>query len=554
MTETSIPTTCSTKCPPKWYWRKRYWLLVILILGIYFCFIPSRFVPTYETTGLEHPKMKNGKVDYFAEFEKTYIDKFVPPEQNGMRDMIAALGPTILEQMSMVEKVEWDEMPSHESSKNWFETYWIPLCEHMSIDPYKKPYLYEKRGFYNTMAKLKKAKKAAAEKSQNEGDPEQTPQKDDDPDNTELWQKLVDAPWKAADYPEVAEWLVDYSPVLDLFGKAVRKPNYVCWKKTADDLMLILLPDIQAERDIARSVRIRITERLGRDDIEGAWYDVLSLFYLGHHFKKDAVAVTALVGMAIENMGMEAAKLILVHPKMNDELLQKFAAELDQLSTNSLTLNWQQFERLIPFVVLQQLRMSNIYKHEMPLSLQFLVLLPIDRNIAGKYLTKRLREGKLSAWQKTPALANKNSIDDVVMEIRESVTVPKTLLRIPLIRTRSELIAEQMVLLLSSAEKHVQTAFNRITSKMEMFRVAIALERYKNKYGDYPATLEEIFPEFLEFYPLDPFTGRSNFVYKKEQGETMPIRLYSVGENGIDDGGVFEPSQKKFMQLDEVFW
>jgi hypothetical protein len=63
---------------------------------------------------------------------------------------------------------------------------------------------------------------------------------------------------------------------------------------------------------------------------------------------------------------------------------------------------------------------------------------------------------------------------------------------------------------------------------------AIALRRYKLRTGAWPETLEQLMPQFLPAPPKDLMTGKS-LCYRLDS-RTGPI-LYSVGENGLDDGG-----------------
>lgn len=64
--------------------------------------------------------------------------------------------------------------------------------------------------------------------------------------------------------------------------------------------------------------------------------------------------------------------------------------------------------------------------------------------------------------------------------------------------------------------------------------VALACLAYRADRGAWPATLSELVPAYLPTVPLDPFTG-SPLCYRLLEG--API-LYSVGADGVDDGGV----------------
>lgn len=63
-----------------------------------------------------------------------------------------------------------------------------------------------------------------------------------------------------------------------------------------------------------------------------------------------------------------------------------------------------------------------------------------------------------------------------------------------------------------------------------------ALERYRLRHGSYPATLDLLVPDFLAQIPLDPINHQPLRYARTDDGL---FRLWSVGLNGIDDGGIF---------------
>ena len=72
-------------------------------------------------------------------------------------------------------------------------------------------------------------------------------------------------------------------------------------------------------------------------------------------------------------------------------------------------------------------------------------------------------------------------------------------------------------------------------------RIVVALERHRRKHGEWPATLEAIDPAILAEVPNDDFTGEP-FIYRLLDGEPL---LYSIGTNGVDDGG--QHSRRAFI-------
>jgi hypothetical protein len=76
------------------------------------------------------------------------------------------------------------------------------------------------------------------------------------------------------------------------------------------------------------------------------------------------------------------------------------------------------------------------------------------------------------------------------------------------------------------------------TLRMETARriviTAVALKRFQLKQGKLPETLDELVPAFLSAVPIDPNNGKPLHYQPNTDGTYL---LYSVGEDGVDDGG-----------------
>ena len=75
---------------------------------------------------------------------------------------------------------------------------------------------------------------------------------------------------------------------------------------------------------------------------------------------------------------------------------------------------------------------------------------------------------------------------------------------------------------------------------------AIALKRCELQHQQLPPTLDSLTPAILKTIPLDYMNGQALHYQKNSDGTFL---LYSVGENGVDDGG--KPSSHKWW---EFYW
>src|SRR5262249_25944323 len=79
----------------------------------------------------------------------------------------------------------------------------------------------------------------------------------------------------------------------------------------------------------------------------------------------------------------------------------------------------------------------------------------------------------------------------------------------------------------------VMDAADRIQQTFDTLTVAFALAWYHRANGRYPDSLAKLAPTYLKSVPGDVFSGKE-LVYRLEANGFL---LYSVGVNGVDEGG-----------------
>lgn len=88
--------------------------------------------------------------------------------------------------------------------------------------------------------------------------------------------------------------------------------------------------------------------------------------------------------------------------------------------------------------------------------------------------------------------------------------------------------------------RHVIETTDVLARDFGATRIMLALEQYHGARGAYPQTLDALTPEYLELLPADPFSPDGQFVYRRGRADhersAFAYTLYSVGENGTDDG------------------
>lgn len=89
----------------------------------------------------------------------------------------------------------------------------------------------------------------------------------------------------------------------------------------------------------------------------------------------------------------------------------------------------------------------------------------------------------------------------------------------------------------------------RIETTQNIIVTAIALKRYELRHHQLPDTLEQLVPDLLKSVPTDYMDGQPLHYRRNADGTFL---LYSVGENGKDDGG--NPSQENGVTSSSFYW
>lgn len=133
-----------------------------------------------------------------------------------------------------------------------------------------------------------------------------------------------------------------------------------------------------------------------------------------------------------------------------------------------------------------------------------------------------------------------------MIHVADADTLPAARAVMP---SRDAIVGEQSMmgliatLLTMSLDRSVDVEY-RYTTERRLAATALAIAWYRSGHGgELPTTLDQLVPRYLPEIPRDPMSANGTPLGYKPAA-TQPI-LYSVGENGTDDGGDSSPSRPK---------
>ena len=381
--------------------------------------------------------------------------------------------------------------------------------------------------------------------------------------------KATTRPWKEAEYPQVAAWLKANDRPLDLAVQAASRARYYR-PSVGKDVVAIALPGLGAFVELSRALSARALLRAGRGDIDGAWHDLGAGMRIGRLMEADATLVGQLVGGLVEKNAVDSAKSLVSLPMTPQQAhtARKMLLDLPAHQVNPLP-QALSAERFMALDIVQFMAASDDPLRELAvrtggqadsqpdadpqrkpakLDLDWDALL---RQLNGCY--DRLEEAA-----RTPALKDRvAALDAVVKEHRIRVGASPLTREIVLGRALQDVTPESRAVLSRQLAdciasicmpflSQVSIVSARVQTEGIVLQTAGALAAYRADTGKFPETLDALVPKYLPTVPPDAFDSQPLKYSRTADG----FLLYSVGDNGKDEGGKTDRSAKP--EVDDI--
>jgi hypothetical protein len=296
-----------------------------------------------------------------------------------------------------------------------------------------------------------------------------------------------------------------------------------------------LIPYGREYRGTARALLIRSMHNLANGRKEKAWRDCMACFRIVNHIGNENRAVSTLVSYSVAEMAAQAVPTILHEGDFTADQLQVMRAEFRKAvgcASMIQVVDWG--ERLMAIDTIQHearsrrglrggvdwndvLRHFNLWHDE--------VVVAMKREAAGE-----------------PGASVDSVQSDRWVNIEEDQTL-RFAAGLFSRQARTQLIKNRMGVYLGPTTLTFTKAERRCTARIRRLEVVFALSLYRTDLGNYPTSLAALVPTYLDQIPLDPMDGQPTRYRPQGDGYV----LWSVGHNGIDDGG------RDLNDVDDVF-
>ncbi len=362
---------------------------------------------------------------------------------------------------------------------------------------------------------------------------------------SDLERALRESPWKSEHYPEIAEQIKQRQDVIYMLLEAGQYDScYFPLDKATDVMDDERMQRVAKVRQLSRLGILTANNDIGERDIESAIEKLLAVLKVGEHFQQQPFIIDFLVGIAIEALGSNSINRIIVNQNLDDEALGQISRAMPVMENR-----WDsEFARMLDGERIGIKGMFGSFYDKNERGDIRLARSPAS-NIMDTYGIEKYDEVPEPAYWAVRAeklgmffahLAFPASPDELSLMIDRAygpLYMGRTFQPDAISFIREGLNFRTVINLLFStlepAVKRVESLNTRLVTDRRGTRLILALRRYKNEYGHWPESLDDIKDiapslAFVDAYNNEPFVYRTT---------EESFKLYSKGPSGRDDGG-----------------
>lgn len=322
---------------------------------------------------------------------------------------------------------------------------------------------------------------------------------------------------------------------LELVDGAFIKPRVDWQLKFQSPMAGVLLPDLNEQRKLVRLLRAAAIAACEQGDDRQALIRVRQMEFIARCVDRQPVLVSHLVAMGIRSLAAETCCQLALRLGVNatdpatTAELSRLIHELldDQPAQEGLRLAMRG-ERVMRVDQLRSLASGKINLQE--LSAGFNRNQPLKAQEEQKIIRQAIND-----------IAQTLKYDTATIEAAGAVNWPAASAKLATLKPApAEQGAghEMLSIMAPTYDRAFQTHFESL-ARRRLAAVALAVRWYSLEHdGKLPATLEELVPRYLPRVADDPLTIDAAIRYLPDQKI-----IYSVGRDGIDDGGVSDPQK-----------
>lgn len=313
----------------------------------------------------------------------------------------------------------------------------------------------------------------------------------------------------------------------------------------------LLLPHLPRIKAAAQWLSLGATVKLHQGNFGAAFQDLDALTRLSVQFSQESLLISELVRLAVAAIGINTTWEALQFPEWRDDQLQTLQSRWQSADLLAQAETALAMERLFSEALFTNGRQSFAGVNFQPSGVSSGLS---ELTEIGKQVLENPSEGFRAALHRYPGYWAwkywQSYEDEMLNDLVHQAAIDAAR------RAKASASINVAVDVFTNNVEHLRTDYtaagrwlgysaastlNRFLVRIRGVEIqrcllvaAIGLKRYELKHGVYPTNLGALSPDFIDQTPRDPIDGQP--LRYRLNGDGTPL-LYSIGENGIDDGG-----------------
>jgi hypothetical protein len=355
----------------------------------------------------------------------------------------------------------------------------------------------------------------------------------DDPDLKLLSQSLPivgtggDPPPLAQPWPqqqEVEQYLAKHQRLLAALEALGKNPGPIHFSRDLRMGIHALLPEVQRSRHAARLLTLQFHVDLRRQRTDLAISRIEQQIAFAESMREEPVMVSQLVHLALFQIAIRNIEFLLQNVQVFDGELARLQAALRRVDLQKGLKRGIEGETAIAYTTstwpLAMLGDDSAPASLGPEEVERLAKVPPSRPGDVAMMLRLFRR---------VSTASDESLASVAAECEQVDAEIKALAGSP---TK---VFYMQTLLMFPALRAYTNAFQRSETYRQSADAGLAALRYRQANQKWPDNLQQLVPTFLPQVPVDPYNGKELLI----QVTPTEFKVYSVGQNLVDDGGAW---------------
>jgi hypothetical protein len=357
--------------------------------------------------------------------------------------------------------------------------------------------------------------------------------------------------WSGATEP-IRKWVVDNRPAMNVWREGTEKPEAVYYQPK-DLRQDTLLPVVKDLREFARLAKLEGS----RLEIEAkpaeAWQWYRAVFRSSRHCGMHGTLIERVVGIGIHATAGESLNKWASNPAVDGDMLRRAIADVSadykMTAHASTTLK-------VEYLILMKIYDDPEQAAQLLKDVPGLAELNRARGLDSKSepelsrrVTKHVFANLLPQIDKPPQTRTKRRAGGAMLYDPEPRGKTPTIPVEDLERYLAQSGLAQW--LLPTIRSSIETLVGREQAEQACLMVMLAAQAYCRDHGELPEKAQDLVPSYLPTLPPDPYgkTGET-LRYRRDHDRAT---AWSVGQNGIDDGGQVVRGRHKAASADIGF-